>query len=109
MAIPYRIKYQNKEVEAGHGENLRKALLKKGLSPYNGWAKRVNCHGLGTCGTCAVEVLQGKVNEPTAVEKWRLNFPPHQADSGLRLSCQLQVTSNLLLQKHPGFWGQKKP
>jgi len=100
------IKFKGKTVEAKQGDNLRKALLKADVSPYNGAATWLNCQGLGTCGTCAVE-LKGAVSPLTKVEKWRLNFPPHKSNSGLRLACQCKVEGNLELVKHKGFWGEK--
>jgi hypothetical protein len=30
--------------------------MKRGISPHNGKSRLINCRGLGTCGTCAVEV-----------------------------------------------------
>ena len=76
------------------------------LPPYNGIANAIHCRGLGTCGTCAVE-LKGDVSDPTAVEKWRLGFPPHRSDSGLRLACQCQVLGDLKITKHGGMWGHQ--
>lgn len=87
------------------GTNLRKALLEKGLSPHNGASQQLNCKGLGTCGTCALE-MEGSVPAPKGRELWRLNFPPHQREQPLRLACQIKVESELKLTKHPGFWGQ---
>ena len=84
---------------------MKQVLLREGLSPYNGKARQVNCRGLGTCGTCAVEI-EGKVSPMTRVETWRLGFPPHEEGSGLRLACQCQVLGDLRITKHPGFWGQ---
>jgi len=100
------VKFKSQTLEVKQGQNLRQALLKAELSPYNGNARWLNCHGLGTCGTCALE-LKGAVSEKTAVEKWRLNFPPHQEKNGLRLSCQCTVQGDLELVKQPGFWGEK--
>lgn len=33
-------------------------LLHGGVSPHNDKARAINCRGLGTCGTCAVEIRQ---------------------------------------------------
>ena len=67
-------------------------MLEAGVTPHNGRAALINCRGLGTCGTCAVEV-QGPV-EPqqwTAAERLRLHFPPHSppGNQRLRLACQV--------------------
>lgn len=98
--------FKGREIAVREGANLRKALLKAGLSPYNGAAHQLNCRGLGTCGTCAV-AIEGRVNEKTKIEKWRLNFPPHREERGLRLSCQVKVLGKLNLTKHEGFWGER--
>ena len=74
--------------------------------PYNGVAATIHCRGLGTCGTCAVQV-EGPVSPMTRVEKWRLSFPPHNLENGLRLACQCRVLGDLNLTKHAGLWGHK--
>ena len=45
-----------KQISVQKGELLRTALMKRGISPHNGRSRLINCRGLGTCGTCAVEV-----------------------------------------------------
>lgn len=106
------------EFEAFDGELLRTAALRRGLvSPHNGKSRLVNCRGLGTCGTCAVEIAQGgvgRVVEPSecnARERLRLSFPPHNTERQsplLRLACQVQVHGDLQVTKRSGFWGQYK-
>jgi len=55
------ISYQGRRIPAQAGAILRTALLRGGVTPHNtvdrplGDAKLVNCRGLGTCGTCAVQ------------------------------------------------------
>jgi ferredoxin len=100
------LQFKGQSLKVKQGENLRQALLKADVPPYNGAARWLNCHGLGTCGTCALEI-KGPVSPKTKVEKWRLNFPPHQEEQGLRLACQCTVQGDLKLVKHPGFWGQQ--
>ena len=82
-------------------------LLDAGEKLYNGPMQAVHCRGLGTCGTCAVRV-EGEVSGPTAVERWRLNFPPHKDGlaRGLRLACQCRVEGDLTVTKPSGWWGQ---
>lgn len=92
--------------ECEQGENLRHVLLKAKLPLYNGIAAAIHCRGMGTCGTCAIDV-EGSVSEITSVEKWRLSFPPHKSDSGLRLACQCKVLGDLKLKKHGGMWGNR--
>ncbi|GHP04956.1 hypothetical protein PPROV_000370800 [Pycnococcus provasolii] len=86
-------------------------MLMNGLSPHNEGARTINCRGLGTCGTCAVRVLDGRV-EPatwTQKERLRLNFPPHgpPTNQKLRLACQVRLCAgqDVTLQKMGGFWG----
>lgn len=107
------------------GEILRSAMLKRGVSPHNGRSRLINCRGLGTCGTCAVEIVceTGRCEEDSdggsgciippernVKEKLRLNFPPHGGSGDqspkLRLACQVQVFGDIKVSKRSGFWGQ---
>ncbi len=101
------------EFEANDGEILRTAALRRGIvTPHNGKSKLINCRGLGTCGTCAVEIVVGGMVEPyekNMRERLRLSFPPHDPEKQsplLRLACQVQVRGNLQVMKRSGFWGQ---
>ena len=100
-----RVQYGDRTVECDREAILRDALLDAGVLPHNGGAKQLNCRGSGTCGTCAVAV-EGETSDRTRRERWRLDFPPHDADSGLRLACQTRVEGDLSVEKFPGFWGQ---
>jgi ferredoxin len=97
--------------DAKDGETVRTAALRRGLiSPHNGHANLINCRGLGTCGTCAVQI-DGHVQpaDRNAREKLRLSFPPHGSSltsSTLRLACQVQVRGDIVVTKRTGFWGQ---
>lgn len=99
------IEFDGKVIRCDAGENLRRVLMRAGLPLYNGCARAIHCRGLGTCGTCAIEI-QGSVNPMTRVERWRLGFPPHSNQPGLRLACQCTVQCDLKLTKHAGLWGQ---
>jgi ferredoxin len=107
-----RIEFAGQVIECGSGENLRRVLRKTGLPLYNGISAAIHCRGMGTCGTCAVEIV-GEVTDKTAVEKWRLGFPPHSEDRAkglagdLRLACQCEVQGDLVLTKHGGMWGSR--
>lgn len=103
------IRAQGKTMECPAGTNLRQVLLQNGVEVYNGAASLINCHGLGTCGTCAVQI-EGAVSEPGWREKSRLSLPPHSPQAGRRLSCQVQVLGDIGVSKYDGFWGQgEKP
>ena len=101
-----KITFDNQAIECESGENLRRVLLNAKLPLYNGVAAVIHCRGMGTCGTCAVQI-QGDVSEMTRVEKWRLGFPPHRRESGIRLACQCKVLGDLTLEKRGGLWGDK--
>ena len=94
------------------GSKLRSALLRAGETPHNGNARVINCRGLGTCGTCAVEIVGPEdavsPGEWTAVESARLNFPPHAPPGNrrLRLACQVRVRRACEVRKYDRFWGQ---
>ena len=96
------------QLTAQEGELLRTAALREGVvSPHNGRANLINCRGLGTCGTCAVEI-DGLETPRNAIERVRLTVPPGHGSSKetLRLACQVQVTGDLTVRKYTGFWGQ---
>ena len=95
-------------IDVQRGELLRTALLRRGLSPHNNNSQLINCRGLGTCGTCAVEV-RGAV-EPAGAsqrERLRLSFPPHELRPHLRLACQCTVHGDVVVSKFEGFWGAR--
>ena len=98
--------FNGRAVECEEGDVLRDVLLKAGETPHNDGAEMINCRGFGTCGTCAVKIADGEIGPKNAREQWRLDFPPHQESSGLRLACQIEVYDDLAVRKYPGFWGQ---
>ncbi len=99
------IKAEGKTLTCEQGANLRQVLLDNGVNLYNGAASTINCHGLGTCGTCAVQI-EGTVSEPSWREKTRLSLPPHSSQRDRRLACQVKVLGDVVVTKHDGFWGQ---
>lgn len=100
-----QIQAQGKTITCEPGANLRKVLLENGVDLYNGQASLINCHGLGTCGTCCVEI-EGEVSEPQGKEKIRLALPPHSSKNQRRLACQVKVLGDIKVKKYDGFWGQ---
>ena len=97
--------FEGRAIPCPAGANLRVVLVRAKLPLYNGLARALNCRGFGTCGTCAVRV-EGDVSEPTAVERWRLDVPPHHLEKGLRLACQTSVLGDVTVRKYGGLWGQ---
>lgn len=101
-----KIEFDDQTIECARGENLRRVLMRARRPLYNGVARAIHCRGLGTCGTCAVQI-QGAVSEPTAIERWRVDFPPHRQNADLRLACQVRVEGDLRLTKFEGLWGHR--
>jgi ferredoxin len=101
-----KVMAEGRTFECKVGANLRQVMLQHGVNLYNGAAKVINCRGLGTCGTCAVQV-EGEVSEMGWREKARLSLPPHSADKNRRLSCQVQVLGDVAVTKYDGMWGQE--
>ena len=96
---------QGKTFTCSHGANLREVLLGQGVDLHNGQAKLINCRGLGTCGTCAVEVA-GAVSDPNWRDRTRRALPPHSPTQNRRLACQTRVLGDVKVTKFAGFWGQ---
>lgn len=102
------IEFEGRKVECPQGANLRMVLLRARLPLYSKVARALHCRGFGTCGTCAVRI-EGPVSAPTAMERWRLERPPHDPERGLRLACQCSVLGDLRVTKYEGVWGQHVP
>ncbi|EFC37967.1 predicted protein [Naegleria gruberi] len=113
--VKHIIKTSLKTFEVASGTNLRAALVENGIPLYNGKTETFNCGGNGTCGTCAVQVLD--IDEKTSVkdsmkrtsgEEMRLKLPPHfNKNQDIRLACQCQVTQDVSVQKFDGVCGHK--
>jgi ferredoxin len=96
----------NKTVRVGALSNLRRIALGAGVPLYNGLAKRLNCHGAGTCGTCRVIVEPADaLTPPTLLERL------HRCTGPRRLACQAEVASehrDVRVTKMEGFGGKGK-
>jgi ferredoxin len=113
---------EKKEVDIEPGANLRKVALQEGIELYPGIHKYwfANCHGLGNCASCRVQIRKGVENlSPQGIfEKLRLLLGPitffarlgHEKD--LRLACQARVMGDVEVETQPEvnwhgerFWG----
>ncbi|MEL4894955.1 2Fe-2S iron-sulfur cluster-binding protein [Crocosphaera sp. Alani8] len=101
----FKIVAQGKTITCSEGENLRLVLIRNDIDLHNGKAKIINCRGIGSCGTCSVEI-EGSVSEANWKDKARHSFPPHSPEKNRRLACQIKVHGDLKLTKYDGFWGQ---
>lgn len=96
---------QGKTIQCESGANLRQVLLQADVELYNQQASIINCHGIGSCGTCAVKI-EGPVSEVNWRDRTRRSLPPHSPDRDLRLACQTKVLGDICVTKYDGFWGQ---
>jgi ferredoxin len=102
--MPY-VQALGKTIECVVGANLRKVLLQGDIDLYNNGAKVINCRGIGSCGTCAVEI-EGEVSKPNWRDTTRRSLPPHSLTKNLRLACQTQILGDVKVTKYDGFWGE---
>ncbi|TAK66507.1 MAG: (2Fe-2S)-binding protein [Bacteroidetes bacterium] len=97
---------EGKTIEVPEGANLRKTLLQNGISPYKGLDKALNCFGNGLCGTCRVEIVDGKNAPPLSpqdelVIAGLLPFYARKTGKNVRLSCRINVTKDLEIKTYP--------
>ncbi len=111
----HNVRFAGQTIPCEDGANLRRVLLDAGAALYASPMQVIHCRGLGTCGTCAIEVLgdDGAVSAPTSRERWRLGFAPHHLanapvdpNATLRLACQVQVHGDVRCVRRSGLWGQ---
>ena len=95
------IRFANEDQQVGciEGANLRKAALDAGINPYKGRSNFNNCGGLGQCGTCVMEVVEGAENlSPRSdVEEVYLADRP----ASYRLSCRTTVNGDVTVRTRP--------
>lgn len=84
------VHFLGRSISCERKARLRSVLLAAGVSPHRGPFKLLNCHGLGSCGTCAVRV-EGDVSRPGLLESARLLF----ARRGVRLACKVRVLGDV--------------
>jgi ferredoxin len=99
---------ENKTIEVTEGANLRKTLLRNGITPYIGKDKILNCLGNGLCGTCRVEVVDGKGAPAMEMmeELALLGLAPFYArkiPKNVRLACRINVTKDMTIKTHPAI------
>jgi ferredoxin len=114
---------EKKEIQVPVGANLRQEAMKAGINLYqgiNGFGtcvnKVVNCHGLGACGTCRVNITKGMENASPmgTYEKLRfkgLTIPEPVAlaacfaylgnETTMRLACLTTVNGDMEVETGP--------
>lgn len=116
------VRFAGRDFSCDAGANLRRLLLDGGAALYAPPMNVFHCRGLGTCGTCALEIRAADGGEVpplspiTKMERWRLGFPPHHHTNApvdpsaqLRLACQVQVQGDVRCVRRSGLWGQGAP
>ena len=84
---------QEKSFKAGLGANLRQAAIFQDVEIYKGINKYLNCHGLGACGKCLVEIEpMSNVDPHTFVEKI------HKIESNQKLGCRVKVYGGITVK-----------
>ncbi len=77
----------------GYGGNLRQAALHHGVNLYKGMNEHLNCHGMGSCGTCLIEVEPlENVDGHSIIEKL------HKISGNNKLGCRTKVYGDLKIK-----------
>ncbi len=97
-----RIDGTDQQIEVGKGANLRRSLHLHGLTPHSGVEHYANCRGLGLCGTCWVEIVEGEeaLSPPTKMEQLPTSPFKKTGVKGRRLSCQTRVFGDCVIRLH---------
>ncbi|HRF94426.1 MAG TPA: 2Fe-2S iron-sulfur cluster-binding protein [Aggregatilineales bacterium] len=96
---------EEKVVMVDRGVNLRRLLLREGMSPYAPIPQRLNCGSRGACATCGGWIDEGEQLPTHWHDKIgnRFGYP--------RLSCQVTIENDMTVRLIPEkwIWGRRKP
>ncbi len=96
---------EHRSVETEAGTNLRQFMLRVGVTPYQGFDQWTNCRGHNFCGTCAVELVDGKGASPRGQDEEATLIGnlavAHQVEKNFRLACQTTITGDVTVKTHP--------
>jgi len=109
---------EKRELQVPEGANLRKEALNAGVNLYYGFNgtgaglnKFLNCHGLGTCGTCRVKITKGMENTSPMGAMERFTFKANLLspavfayignESTMRLACCTVVNGDITVETNP--------
>lgn len=97
--------HEHRSFEVEPNTNLRQLMLKVNVPPYQGLDQLLNCRGNNFCGTCAVEVVDGKGGSPRGKDEEATLMGnlaiAHTVEKTTRLACQTLVTGDMLIKTHP--------
>lgn len=96
---------EHRSFEVEPGTNLRAFMLKVNVPPYASLDRVLNCRGNNFCGTCAVEIVDGKGASPRGQDE-EATLVGNLAiarivDKNLRLACQTNITGDMVVKTHP--------
>lgn len=118
---------EKKEIEVPEGANLRDEAIKAGVNVncaiagisegidqcIHNFSKYMNCHGLGLCGTCRVNIKAGmeNTNKLTMSEKAKFKYVPVPDpipclaymgnEETMRLACKTTVHGDIEVETCP--------
>jgi ferredoxin len=97
--------HEHRSFDVEPGTNLRRLMLKVNVTPYNGLDMLTNCRGHNFCGTCAVEIVDGKGASPRGQDE-EATLTGNLAiakivEKNVRLSCQTSVMGDMVVKTHP--------
>ncbi len=97
--------HEHRSIEVDSNTNLRQLMQRVGVPPYQGLDMLLNCRGNNFCGTCAVEVVDGKGasqrgqdEESTLIGSLAV---ARVVEKNMRLACQTYVTADMVVKTHP--------
>lgn len=97
--------HEHRSFDVETGVNLRQLMRKVNVTPYRGVSMLTNCRGHNFCGTCAVEIVDGKGASPRSPDEEATlggNLAIAKVvEKNLRLSCQTKVTGDIVVKTHP--------
>ena len=101
--VTFYNEHRSHDVETG--TNLREFMKRVHVTPYSGLDVLTNCRGHNFCGTCAVEVVDGKGVSPRGQDE-EATLVGNLAiakiiDKNLRLACQTRVMGDMVVKTHP--------
>ena len=87
--MPNRIKIlpTNIDITAPEGQSLKEVLQAAGI------IIEAECGGQGTCGTCALRIIEGRYESPDTDV-----LTPEMIAEGYVLSCQAMITEDIVIQ-----------
>jgi len=125
---------EKKEIEVPVGANLRTEAMKAGIhlncaiagvsegidKAAAAVSQVLNCHGLGMCGTCRVNITKGaeNTNALTVREKMKFKYMPVPDplpclaylgnEDTMRLACMTKVMGDMTVESRPelNLWGE---